>query len=118
MATTLVNPCLMPAILFNGIANPKIVDSELLVNHLDKRFIVKLGVFYNDHLQRKECSDEEIIDGLTLHSYNDRLIEKRSDRHIQKPDNSILCDFYIVIRLMIQNGNVLVCSHGYHSQCL
>jgi hypothetical protein len=84
MATILANPCLMPAIPFNGIANPKIVDSELLVKHLNERFIVKLGVFYNDHLQRKECSDEEIIDGLTLHSYNDRLIEKRNDRHIQK----------------------------------
>ena len=61
--------------------------SELIIKHLDERFIVNLGVSYNDHLQRRERSDDEIIEGLTLHSYNDRLIEKQNDRHIQ---NSIL----------------------------
>jgi len=90
MATILAMPCPMPAISCTGVVNPKIVDSELIIRHLDERFIVNLGVSYNDHLQRRERSDDEIIEGLTLHSYNDRLIEKQNDRHIQ---NSILIDF-------------------------
>jgi hypothetical protein len=38
----------------------------------------------------EEFPDEELIDRLTLHSYDDRLKSKRSYRHIH---NSILFDF-------------------------
>jgi hypothetical protein len=90
MATILAIPCPIPAIPCNGIINPKIMDSALIIKHLDRRFITRLGVCYYDCFQRKERSDEELMNQLTLHSYNDRLMEKRSDRHIK---NSILIDF-------------------------
>ena len=38
----------------------------------------------------KECSDDELMDRLTLHSYNNRLVEKKTNRHVQ---NAILFDF-------------------------
>jgi len=38
----------------------------------------------------KDCSDNELLDRLTLHSYNDRLAEKKGERHMQ---NAILIDF-------------------------
>ena len=79
MATILANPCLIPAIPYNGIVNLKIVDSELIIRHLDRRFIVNLGVSYHDLLRKKECTDEELVTRLTLHSYNDRLAERRND---------------------------------------
>ena len=90
MTTILANPCPIPAIPCNRIINSKIVDSELIIKHLDRRFIINLGVSYHDRFQIRECNDEDLITRLMLHSYNDRLAEKRSDRHIQ---NSILFDF-------------------------
>ena len=38
----------------------------------------------------KECSEDDLINRLTLHSYNDRLAERKSERHVQ---NAILVDF-------------------------
>ena len=92
MATIVANPCLMPAIPRNGAFNPKFIDGELIMKHLDERFIINLGIPYHERCQnyRGECSDDELIEQLTLHSYNDRLVEKKSDRHIQ---NVILFDF-------------------------
>ncbi|RIB16780.1 hypothetical protein C2G38_2315689 [Gigaspora rosea] len=92
MATIVANPCPMAVIPSNGVLNPKFLDSDLIIKHLDKRFIISLGIPYQERCQnyRGECSDEELIEKLTLHSYNDRLVEKKSDRHIQ---NVILFDF-------------------------
>ncbi|CAJ0755823.1 4660_t:CDS:1 [Entrophospora sp. SA101] len=83
----------MLAIPRNGALNPKIFDDELIMKHLDYRFITNLGVSYNDCMQDyigNECSDDELMERLTLHSYNDRLVEKKTDRHVQ---NAILFDF-------------------------
>jgi hypothetical protein len=93
MATILANPCPVQAISRHGALNPKVVDSELIAKHLDMRFIVNLGVSYYDRMQARttnESPDEELINRLTLHSYDDRLKSKRSYRHIH---NSILFDF-------------------------
>ncbi|RIB19121.1 hypothetical protein C2G38_2182716 [Gigaspora rosea] len=92
MATILMNLCLIPAISCNGIVNPRFIDSYLIMKHLDERFIVNLGVSYHDRIRSKEqaCTDEEVLDRLTVHSYDDRLAEKKTDRHIR---NSILVDF-------------------------
>jgi hypothetical protein len=94
MATIVTNPCPnMLAIPRNGALNPKIFDDELIMKHLDDRFITNLGVSYNDRMQDyigNECSDDELMVRLTLHSYNDRLVEKKTDRHVQ---NAILFDF-------------------------
>ncbi|CAG8565237.1 25029_t:CDS:2 [Gigaspora margarita] len=57
--------------------------------HLDERFMANLGVSYHDRVKGKG-SNNDLIEKLTLHSYNDRLAEKKSDRHIQ---NAILFDF-------------------------
>ncbi|RIB21992.1 hypothetical protein C2G38_2243590 [Gigaspora rosea] len=62
--------------------------------HLDEQFIVNLGISYYDRRQKYigKCSDDKLIERLTLHSYDDRLEEKKkSNRHIQ---NAIL--FYFV----------------------
>ncbi|RIB19126.1 hypothetical protein C2G38_2182720 [Gigaspora rosea] len=70
MATIVANPCLTLAIPRNQVLNPKIVDGELIIRNIDKRFIVNLGVPY--------------------YNYDDRLAEKKSERHIK---NCILFDF-------------------------
>ncbi|CAG8838007.1 20419_t:CDS:2, partial [Gigaspora margarita] len=69
-----------------------IVDYKLIVRHLDERFIVNLGVPYYFHSQdsKKICSEDELIDRLTVHSYNDRIENKTNNQHIQ---DSILFDF-------------------------
>ncbi|RIB07153.1 hypothetical protein C2G38_2275353 [Gigaspora rosea] len=92
MATNIANPCPVSAIPHNGALNPKIIDDGLIIKHLDERFIINLGIPYNKcKLGRTgKCSDDEVIERLTLHSYNDRLVEKKGDRHIQ---NTILFDF-------------------------
>ncbi|RIB29585.1 hypothetical protein C2G38_2027586 [Gigaspora rosea] len=73
MVSIFLNPCFIPAILRNRIINPKIVDDELVIKHLDEQFIVNLGVSYHNRIWdvKKEPSDDEILDRLTLHSYND-----------------------------------------------
>ncbi|CAG8800561.1 45280_t:CDS:2, partial [Gigaspora margarita] len=72
--------------------NPKIIDYELIARHLDKRFIVNLGVPYYFHSQdsKKICFEDELIDKLTVHSYNDRIENKTNNQHIW---DSILFDF-------------------------
>ncbi|RIB13863.1 hypothetical protein C2G38_2040637 [Gigaspora rosea] len=92
MATIVANPCFTAPIPRNGVLNPKFIDSELIIKHLGKRFITTLGIPYHEHCQnyRGERSDNDLIEKLTLHSYNDRLVEKKNDRHIQ---NAILFDF-------------------------
>ena len=75
MATILANPCPTPAILRHGALNPKVIDSELIEKQLDQRFIVNLGISYHDRMRDRtteECPDEELMDKLTLHSYDDR----------------------------------------------
>jgi hypothetical protein len=49
------------------------------MKHLDERFIVNLGVSYHDRTRStgKASTDEEVIDRLVIHSYNDRLEEKK-----------------------------------------
>ena len=63
------------------------------MKHLDRRFITNLGIRYHDRMQntRRDFSDDELIDELTLRSYDDRITEKRGDRHTR---NAILFDFY------------------------
>ncbi len=95
MATIIANPCFTPAIPHNGTINPKIVDYEVIARHLDRQFIVNLGISYHDRscmqgYVEKECSEDDLINRLTLHSYNDRLAERKSERHVQ---NAILVDF-------------------------
>ncbi|RIB24285.1 hypothetical protein C2G38_2168924 [Gigaspora rosea] len=92
MATIITNSWLILAITRIGAIIPKIVDNELIARHLDKRFIVNLGISYNDRMQnsRKVCSDDELIERLMVHNYNDRLAEKQSDQHVR---NAILFDF-------------------------
>src|SRR5438128_1009283 len=103
MTTIIANPCSIPAIPRNGVINPKIVDKELVMKHLNRRFITNLGIRYHDRMQntRRDLSDDELIDELTLHSYDDRITEKRGDRHIR---NAILFDF---------TENSLKCMDGY-----
>ncbi|CAG8783735.1 23705_t:CDS:2 [Gigaspora margarita] len=69
-----------------------IVDYELIVRHLDERFIVNLGVSYYFHSQnsKKICSKDELIDRLTVHSYNNRIENKTNNQHIR---DSILFNF-------------------------
>ena len=93
MATIVANPCLTLAIPRNQVLNPKIVDGELIIRNIDKRFIVNLGVPYYNYMKNcinREYTDTELLEKLTLHSYDDRLAEKKSERHIK---NCILFDF-------------------------
>src|ERR1043165_6322061 len=92
MTTIIANPCHISAIPRIGALNPKIVDDELIIKNLDERFIINLGISYHDRMRdmEKECSDDELIDRLTLHSYNNRLAGKSGNRHIK---NVILFDF-------------------------
>ncbi|RIB22766.1 hypothetical protein C2G38_2173079 [Gigaspora rosea] len=77
---------------YHNIHVPRSLILLLIIKHLDEQFIINLGIPYHEHCQnyRGECSDDELLEQLTLHSYNDRLVEKKSDRHIQ---NVILFDF-------------------------
>ncbi|RIB28182.1 hypothetical protein C2G38_1576257 [Gigaspora rosea] len=92
MATIIANPCLMLAIPRNGAFNPKFIDDELIIKHLDEWFIINLGIPYHECVRGciGKCSNNELMERLTLHSYNDRLVEKEGGRHIQ---NVILFDF-------------------------
>ncbi|RIB30499.1 hypothetical protein C2G38_2152436 [Gigaspora rosea] len=92
MATIVANPCFTALIPRNGVLNSKFIDSELIIKHLGERFITTLGIPYHERCQnyRGEHSDNDLIEKLTLHSYNDRLVEKKNDRHIQ---NAIIFDF-------------------------
>src|SRR6266542_1414596 len=94
MTTILANPYSTPAIPRSGAINSKIIDGELISRHIDRRFIVNLGIPYHDRIRdymiRDSSDDEILMDRLTIHSYNDRLTEKRNNRHIQ---NAILIDF-------------------------
>ncbi|RIB29191.1 hypothetical protein C2G38_2027870 [Gigaspora rosea] len=49
MATIIANPCPVSAIPRNGALNPRIIDNKLIMKHLDKRFIINLGIPYNEH---------------------------------------------------------------------
>ncbi|CAG8847164.1 3610_t:CDS:1, partial [Gigaspora margarita] len=48
MATIIANPCPVLAILRNRALNPKIIDDELIMKHLDEQFIINLGIPYNE----------------------------------------------------------------------
>src|SRR6266498_708823 len=92
MATILATPYLMPAISRNRIINLKIVDGELIQKHLDKRFMINIGISYYERMRdnAKGYSDNELVDKLMIHSYNNRIIEKKNNRHIR---DSIPSDF-------------------------
>ena len=92
MATILANLCFTLTIPRNRAINLRFLDSELISRHINRRFIVNLGVSYYERIRHYtgECSDEELIDRMIIHSYNDRIAEKKNDRHIR---NSILFDF-------------------------
>jgi len=81
MATIIANPSSRPAIPRDGAINPKIIDSELVLKHLDRRFIQNLSISYRDRIQ--ESTGDELINALTIHCYNDRITEKREDRNIK-----------------------------------
>ncbi|RIB00850.1 hypothetical protein C2G38_2232719 [Gigaspora rosea] len=83
------NPCPILAILCNGAINPKIVDDRLIIKHLDESFIVNFGIPYHDcnWYSKEKCSDEEFVDRLTVHSYDNRLEEKRV---VKKNINALL----------------------------
>jgi len=38
----------------------------------------------------KKYTNNKLIDRLTLHNYNDRLMERKTSQHVK---NAILCDF-------------------------
>jgi len=62
MATITANPCSRPAIPRDDAINPKIIDNELVLKHLDRRFIQNLGISYRDRMQdyvREESTDDE-----------------------------------------------------------
>ncbi len=42
-----------------------------------------------DHIG-KECTDDKLIDRLTLYNYNDRLVERKTNQHVE---NAVLFDF-------------------------
>ncbi|RIB07183.1 hypothetical protein C2G38_2046214 [Gigaspora rosea] len=92
MVMIIANPCPILATPCNRVINPKIIDDRLIIKHLDERFMVNLGIPYHDYnrYSNKECSDKELIDRLTVHSYDDRLEEKKSGRYIR---DTILLDF-------------------------
>ncbi len=50
MITIVMNPYFILVILYDKVYNPKIIDNELITKYLDNRFIVNLGVSYNDHI--------------------------------------------------------------------
>ncbi|RIB07931.1 hypothetical protein C2G38_2272606 [Gigaspora rosea] len=83
MSTILADPCLISPIPRIGAINPNIVDYELIARHLDERFIVNLGFPYCFHSQdsKKICSEDELVDRLMVHSYNDRIENKTNNRH-------------------------------------
>ncbi|RIB20462.1 hypothetical protein C2G38_2035221 [Gigaspora rosea] len=85
MTTIIVNPCQLSPIPHYGAINPKIVDDELITKYLNERFIINLGVPYYDRKQdsQKVCSDDELIEQLTVHSYNDRIENKTNNRHVR-----------------------------------
>ncbi|CAG8853406.1 6195_t:CDS:1, partial [Gigaspora margarita] len=94
IVSILLNPCSTPAILRNMVINSKVVDYELIIKHLEERFITNLGISYHNrnHMLNyiKNHTDDELIDILTMHSYNDRLANKKSEYHIK---NAILVNF-------------------------
>ncbi|RIB03010.1 hypothetical protein C2G38_2226275 [Gigaspora rosea] len=103
MATIVANPCLTLAIPRNQVLNPKIVDGELIIRNIDKRFIVNLGVPYYKYIKnciKREYTDIELLEKLTLHSYNDRLAEKKNSLQTvykQKPMQEYLSKFAIPV---------------------
>ncbi|RIB11585.1 hypothetical protein C2G38_2042553 [Gigaspora rosea] len=82
MVTIVANLCLTPAILRDQVFTSKVVDGELVIRHIDKRFMVNLGVSYFNFTKnciKKEYTNVELLEKLTLHSYDDRLIEKKTN---------------------------------------
>ncbi|RIB07638.1 hypothetical protein C2G38_2213855 [Gigaspora rosea] len=75
---------------------------KVLKNRSENAFILNIDDYHNIHVNRQpdttstqkyigKCSDDKLMERLTLHSYDDRLDEKKkSNRHIQ---NAILFDF-------------------------
>ncbi|CAG8775569.1 8090_t:CDS:1, partial [Gigaspora margarita] len=72
--------------------NPKIIDDKFIIKHLNKRFIVNLGIPYFDRRWDSQniCSDDKLIEKLTVHSYNDRIENKTNNWYIQ---DTILFNF-------------------------
>ncbi|CAG8681301.1 17123_t:CDS:2 [Gigaspora margarita] len=58
------NPCPILAIPCNGAFNPKFIDDELIMKHLDERFIINLGIPYHERVRGciGECSDDELME--------------------------------------------------------
>jgi len=75
MMTIIANLCSRPALSRDRAINPKTVDSKIISKHPNEQFI-QLGNRMWDYIV-KECTDEEFIDSLTLHCYNDRITKKR-----------------------------------------
>ncbi|CAJ0760963.1 11656_t:CDS:2, partial [Entrophospora sp. SA101] len=113
----------MLAIPRNGALNPKIFDDELIMKHLDDRFITNLGVSYNDCMQDyigNECSDDELMVRLTLHSYNDSNLKGVEDYtkalqivHDQEPMQAYLSNYAIPI-VADWPGQFFICKAIVH----
>ncbi|RIB06370.1 hypothetical protein C2G38_2217286 [Gigaspora rosea] len=88
MATILLNPIRMTfpiPINYNGqsIHNPKLIDANSLKADLEYRFMILLGVTFNERWNNKVSeNEEETMEALTVHSYDLRLKEKISDRSL------------------------------------
>ncbi|CAG8826838.1 3816_t:CDS:2, partial [Gigaspora margarita] len=114
--TIIANLCLTLAISHNQVLNPKIVDGELIIKNIDKCFIVNFGVLYYNYMKNcinREHTDTELLEKLTLHSYNDKLLaEKKSEQHIK--NFPVVADwpgqFYIhkaiVQKVLLNNQNI------------
>ncbi|RIB12828.1 hypothetical protein C2G38_2199606 [Gigaspora rosea] len=51
MATIVANSCSMATIPSNGVLNPKFLDGDLIIKHLDEWFIISLGIPYHERCQ-------------------------------------------------------------------
>ncbi|CAG8715940.1 39346_t:CDS:2, partial [Gigaspora margarita] len=81
MTTIIANSCLLLALPHNGAFNPKFIDDELIIKHLDEQFIINLGIPYHERV--RDCIGYVI-----------------TDRHLprgfvtaRKPFTNVLCDY-------------------------
>ncbi|CAG8837415.1 33003_t:CDS:2, partial [Gigaspora margarita] len=109
----------------NGALNPKVVDDELIMKHLDERFIVNLGISYYDRRQKYIGNSSDNINTYNLPSLDYEITDRHLPRGFvtsRKPFTTVLCDYMHCDRTNCSNysdnGKVLACGHGYHNYCL
>ncbi|RIB22464.1 hypothetical protein C2G38_2173942 [Gigaspora rosea] len=57
MATIVANSCSMATIPSNGVLNPKFLDGDLIIKHLDEWFIISLGIPYHERCQNYRANN-------------------------------------------------------------